>query len=183
MSAGSSPPIIINRILVVDDDREAADALKAVLAQWKHSVDIAKDAGQAYSSFRMHIPDLVIVDLILPNNVSGFEVCEWMKRENENVPVVILTAIDMDDARDLASRVGADGYLTKPFDPELLRSTIQEAAEKMWRKTHGGGDRSSERVKFICGECGKKLRVSATHRGRTMNCPQCGQPVVVPKFD
>lgn len=183
MSVDSPPPIIINRILVVDDDRDAAEALKGVLTQWKHSVDVAKDAGQAYSAFRMHIPDLVIVDLILPNNVSGFEVCEWMKRENENVPVVILTAIDMDDARDLASRVGADAYLVKPFEPELLKSTIQDVAERMWRKTHGEVERSTEKVKFICGECGKKLRVSAAHRGRTMNCPQCGQPVIVPKFD
>jgi DNA-binding response OmpR family regulator len=94
-----------------------------------------------------------------------------------------LTAIELDDARDLARRVGADGFITKPYDPEDLLAQIQQLANDAWAKTHLGRDSGAdgEKVRFECGECGKRLKVSVTHRGRTLNCPRCGQPVTVPR--
>ncbi len=185
MSSGMTPvEEMVHRILVVEDNKDEAEFLKTFLNENKYAVEIAKDSGQAHVAFSMHLPDFVILDVILPNEVSGFEVCERMKKENPFIPVMMLTAIDMDDARLLASRVGADGYMTKPYDPEELLSQIHVIAEDVWKQRHlGTRPDTGEKVRFNCGECGKRLKVKASHRGRTLNCPRCGQPAVVPLHD
>ncbi len=106
--------VIANFILVVEDDEEEAAFLKDFLEKRKFRVTIAKDGGQAQATFVMRKPDFVILDLILPGE-SGFEVCVRMKQANSTYSrTVILTAIDLPEARSLAERVGADDYLTKP---------------------------------------------------------------------
>ncbi|MEZ6056182.1 MAG: response regulator [Planctomycetaceae bacterium] len=177
-------PVIVNRVLVVDDDRDEAAFLKEFLQQHKMQVDIARDAGQAHSAFSMHPPDMVLLDIMLPNNVSGFEVCERMKTTEPNVPVLILSAIELDDAFDLAKRVGADGYVTKPYDPDMLLVKIRETAELVWQRGHADEESvKAEKVRFDCSECGKRLKVSGAHRGHRLNCPQCGNSLVVPRHD
>lgn len=173
--------LIVHRVLIVEDDRHEAELLQTFLTSKRFAPEVARDGGQAHSSFVMRMPDAVLLDLILPNGVSGFEVCERMKRENRNVPVIILTAIDRDDSRDLAHRVGADAYVTKPFDPEALVATILEAAERVWKRSHADTDSpSADKVRFPCPQCGKKLKVSVSHRGKTLNCPGCSYPALVP---
>ncbi len=181
MSSGGA---IVHRILVVEDDPDEREFLKEFLRGKRYDVDVARDGGQAHSAYTMHQPDFVLMDFILPRE-SGFEVCERMKQINQNVPIMILSAIDMDDARDLAFRVGADGYMTKPFDPDELIVKMTEIADQVWRRSHGfdAPSTSDDRVRFNCTECGKRMKVKAVHRGRTLNCPQCGQPVVVPRHD
>lgn len=180
----SPSEVLVHRILVVEDDREQADVLKTFLEKNKFTVEIAKDAGQAHAAYTMHLPDFVILDVILPNDVTGFEVCEKMRRQHDGVPILMLSAIDMDDARDLARRVGADGYLLKPFDPQTLLAEIRRIAEAVWRRKHLGTTVDpNAKVRFSCTECGKHLKVSASHRGRTLNCPKCGQPTTVPLRD
>lgn len=175
-------PVIINRVLVVDDDRDEVAFLKEFLRQQKMQVDVARDAGQAHSAFSMHPPDIVLLDIMLPNDVSGFEVCERMKSTEPNVPVLFLTAVDLEDAKDLARRVGADGYLTKPYDPDMLLQTIREVAEAAWQRGHEDeGSSKSEKVRFDCTDCGKRLKVSGAHRGHRLNCPQCGTSLIVPR--
>jgi DNA-binding response OmpR family regulator len=173
---------IVNRILVVENDRDEAEFLREYLQHKGIDVDVAKDGGQAQATFTMRQPDFVILDIMLPN-VTGFEVCEQLKRINGNIPVLVLTAIDMDDARDLARRVGADAYMTKPYDPDEVLARVQQIANESWARIHLGSDSDMDdsKVKFECTECGKRLRVSASHRGRTLNCPRCGQPVIVPR--
>jgi len=186
MSGGFTPvEVIVNRILVVEDNRDEAEFLKEFLQSKKFDVEIARDAGQARASFSMHLPDFVLLDAILPNEVSGFEVCERLKQVNDSVPVMMLTAIDMDDAREFAMRLGADGYITKPYDPEELLEQIKIVAEKVWARRHlgSGSLQTNEKVRFSCKECGKHLKVKSSHRGRTLNCPKCGQSVIVPLHD
>lgn len=185
MSSGMTPvEVMVNRILVVEDDKDEAEFLKTFLTSHNYTVEIAKDAGQAQAAFTMHLPDFVILDVILPNEVSGFEVCERMKKENPHTPVMMLSAVDMDDARSLASRVGADGYMTKPYDPDDMLSQVHMIAEEVWKRRHlGTKTDDGEKVRFHCSECNKRLKVKASHRGRTLNCPRCGQPVTVPLHD
>jgi two-component system, OmpR family, response regulator len=169
----------VNMILLVEDEPDSAQALKTLLEQRRYSVRVAKDGGQAQAMFVMHKPDFVILDLILPGE-SGFEICERLKQTDDAVPVVVLSAIDMNDARELAQRVGADAYLTKPFEPEQLLATIPEVSEEVWLRIQKSRGYDTTRVRFSC-SCGKRFKVSAAHRGKSLTCPKCGEPLTVPK--
>jgi len=169
---------IANRILLVEDEADTAGFIKELLENHGYQVVVAKDGGQAHSAFAMHKPDFVILDLILPGE-SGFEICERIKQHEAGVPVLVLSAIDMDDSRELARRVGADGYLTKPFDPNELVHRITDVAEQVWERTHMRKTRNTDRIRFKC-RCGKKFKVSANHKGKTLTCPECGEPLTVP---
>ncbi|MAT15544.1 MAG: response regulator [Planctomyces sp.] len=170
---------VAHQILVVEDDQETAASLKAALIADGFSVTLAKDGGQAHSSFVMHKPDVVVLDLILPRE-SGFEVCERIKTADPYMPVVILTAIELKESRVLADRVGADAYLNKPCDPEKLVETIRDVAEKCWAKRHLTQPATEERVRFNC-RCGKRFKVKASHRGKSLTCPMCGEQLTVPR--
>jgi DNA-binding response OmpR family regulator len=89
---------IVNHILVVEDDPDTAFFIKTLLEEHHYHVTLAKDGGQAHSSFSMHKPDFVILDLIMPQE-SGFEICEHMKQREGDVPILILTAIDLPESR------------------------------------------------------------------------------------
>lgn len=174
---------IVNHILVVEDERDTALFLKTLLEEHNYHVTVAKDGGQAHSAFTMHKPDFVILDLIIPLE-SGFEICERMKQKESRVPVLILTAIDSPESRQLATRVGADGYLLKPCDPDELLELIKEISNDLWEQEHlpAAKVNSEERIHFFC-PCGKKLRVRSKHRGRTMTCPACNEALIVPLHD
>jgi two-component system, OmpR family, response regulator len=172
------PAAIANFILLVEDDEEEAAFLKDFLEKRKYRVTIAKDGGQAQATFVMRKPDFVILDLILPGE-SGFEVCVRMKQANSTIPILMLTAIDLPEARALADRVGADGYLTKPFDPDELIQRIQQVAVRTWEKAHDDQAKDDKRIRFSC-RCGKRFKVSPQHRGKMISCPECGEPVTVP---
>ena len=174
---------IVHRILVVDDEADTAAFLKSLLEKNGYEVTIAKDGGQAHSMFVMRQPDFVICDMLLPGE-TGFEVCERLKTLDRKVPVMALTAIDMDDARNLARRVGVDHYMTKPFDPADLLGRIKLIAEEVWARTRAEADDGdlSKPVRFAC-RCGKKFKVAHQHRGKTLTCPNCGEPVLVPRHD
>ena len=125
----------------------------------------------------------MILDLIIPQE-SGFEICERMKQNESSIPILILTAIDSPESRQLATRVGADGYLLKPFDPDELLELIKDIANGVWEQGHlaPSKDKMDERIHFFC-PCGKKLKVRTKHRGRTMTCPKCKEAIVVPLHD
>ncbi|HET6422884.1 MAG TPA: response regulator [Planctomycetaceae bacterium] len=180
-SALATEDVPFRMLLLVDDDPDAARFVKQVFEPHGVTVRVAKDGGQAQSSFVMHKPDLVLLDLILPGE-SGFEICERLKHTNDTVPVLVLTAIEMEDSRALADRVGVDGYITKPIEASALIETAAEVVKKVWRRVHqlDASEAEGDRVRFNCA-CGKKFKVSAAHRGKSMTCPQCGEPLTVPK--
>lgn len=176
-------PVVVHRILVVEDEADSAAFLKTLLEKHGYEAVIAKDGGQAHSMFVMKKPDFVILDLILPGE-TGFEVCERLKTLEQNVPVLILSAIDLEDSRNLARRVGADAYLTKPYDPDELLEQIKQTAQEVWQRAHSDDDavHRDAPVRFSC-RCGKRFKVSRQHRGKTLTCPSCGEPVLVPRHD
>jgi two-component system, OmpR family, response regulator len=179
--AGEAANAIAHRILVVENDPDQAAELKNHLLERGFQVQLAKDGGQAHSSFQMYKPDFVILALIVPGE-TGFEICERMKQKNDTVPILVLTEIDFEDARKLAKRVGADCYLTKPYNVDVLVDQITETAQTVWERTHLKTPKDQGRVRFNC-RCGKRFKVSERHRGRTLTCPDCGEPVVVPFHD
>ena len=172
---------VAHRIMVVEDDAKSAEFIKELLEERGYSVAIAKDGGQAQTTFVMRKPDFVILDVILPGE-SGFEICERMKQIDENIPVMFLSVIELEDARSLARRVGADGFMAKPFDPDELVAQIESIAQKVWEKTHLEQPKEERRIRFSC-RCGKRFKVSPMHKGKTLTCPECGEPLVVPRHE
>ena len=178
---GVSAEALAHHILLVEDDPASAESLKVLLEQHGFRVQVAKDGGQAHSAFRMRRPDFVIMDLILPGE-NGFEVIDRMKHSDETVPVLVLSAISLEDSKVLSERLGADGYMTKPAAPSDLLEEIKTIAQRIWERTHQGQPKEEKRIRFNC-RCGKKFKVSPVHRGRTLTCPDCGEPLIVPRHD
>lgn len=174
---------IVNHILVVEDEQDTAFFLKTLLEEHAYHVTVAKDGGQAHSSFSMLKPDFVILDLIMPQE-SGFEICERMKQKESDVPILILTAIDSPESRQLAHRVGADGYLVKPFDPDELLELIKVISDDVWEHAHSetASNTPEKHIHFFC-PCGKRIKVKVKHRGRTLTCPACKDALIVPLHD
>ncbi|HSQ05247.1 MAG TPA: response regulator transcription factor [Burkholderiales bacterium] len=107
------------RILIVEDDPVLADGLTRSLRQADYAVDYASDGAEADHVLATQAYDLVILDLGLPK-LDGFEVLRRLRRRGVKVPVLILTARDALQDRVKGLDLGADDYLSKPFDlPEL----------------------------------------------------------------
>jgi two-component system copper resistance phosphate regulon response regulator CusR len=108
------------RLLLVEDEAEAAAAVAKGLREKTFAVDIAVDGEQALERIHVHSYDLVILDVRLPR-MSGLEVCSELRRAGFTVPVIMLTALDSVSDRIEGLDYGADDYLAKPFDfGELL---------------------------------------------------------------
>jgi two-component system KDP operon response regulator KdpE len=113
----STPPAA--RILVVDDERAIRRALSAALEARGYRADLAMDGQSALAQAASAAPDLVILDLGLPD-IDGIEVCRRIRTWSD-VPIIVLTAEGSDEAKVTALDEGADDYVTKPFStPELL---------------------------------------------------------------
>lgn len=119
------------RILLVEDDELLGDGLQIGLIQDGHAVDWIKDGEMANSVLHTDTFDAVILDVGLPK-MSGLEVLRNLRTENNATPVLILTARDSVDDRVKGLDLGADDYLTKPFDLEevlaRLRALVRRSA-------------------------------------------------------
>ncbi len=170
---------ITKNVLIVEDNTETCDYLKELLERNGFQVRTARDGGQAHSTFAMYKPDLVILDLILPGE-SGFEICERLKSQRDTIPVMMLSAIDLESSRNLAAKVGADGYLTKPIRESELLSTIKTVSESSFRRAHRDRSKDEGAIRFSC-RCGKRFKVSLRRQGKLMNCTSCGEAITVPR--
>jgi DNA-binding response OmpR family regulator len=126
------------KILVVDDEKKIVDIVKAYLERDGYRVVVAYDGRLALQIARSEFPDLIILDLMLPE-VSGWDVCRTLRNES-NVPIIMLTALDDDSDKILGLELGADDYVVKPFNPKELVSRVravlrrtESAAVKMKR--------------------------------------------------
>jgi DNA-binding response OmpR family regulator len=105
--------------LVVDDDRTVRDVVTRYLDRAGYRVDVAGDGEQAMSAVACRMPDIVILDLMLPR-LSGLEVCRRLRKQSIGLPIVMLTALGEEEDRVLGLELGADDYVTKPFSPREL---------------------------------------------------------------
>jgi DNA-binding response OmpR family regulator len=111
------------RILLVDDEQLITDSLSYSLKREGFEVDIAADGLSAINAVEETLPDLIVLDLMLPD-ISGFEVCRRL-RTFTTTPVIMLTARGEEIDRVLGLEVGADDYLAKPFSFRELLARIQ----------------------------------------------------------
>jgi CheY-like chemotaxis protein/anti-sigma regulatory factor (Ser/Thr protein kinase) len=122
-------------VLIVDDERDTNDILASLLRA-RGLTPVQLYAGsQVADAVREHSPDLILLDLMLPD-LDGFVVCDRLKlnRDTNLIPIIMVTALHDANHRAEGVRVGANGYITKPFTPEQFYEAVDRALA--WRKEH-----------------------------------------------
>ncbi len=126
------------RILLVEDEENLRSAIRLNLEMEGYDVTEARDGKVAFNHFRSAHFDLIILDVMLPE-MDGFTLCQKMRLENTQVPIIFLTAKGASDERVQGLKLGADDYLSKPFNLEelLLRigSLLRRAPKTMQEKS------------------------------------------------
>jgi DNA-binding response OmpR family regulator len=111
------------KVLLVDDERRIIEVLEAYLEREGYEIHSADNGIDALKKAKMLNPDLIILDLMLPD-ISGEEVCRLVRKESD-VPILMLTAKSAEDDRINGIVMGADDYLTKPFSPREVVVRVQ----------------------------------------------------------
>src|SRR5260370_5405517 len=113
-----SDPGPVGRIMIVDDDRTLAEVVSRYLVRDGHRVDCLHDGEAALRRLDQELPDLVVLDLMLPG-IDALDVCRWLRARWPR-PVVMVTALVEEADRVVGFETGADDYVTNPFSPREL---------------------------------------------------------------
>ena len=124
-------------ILVVDDEASVVEVVALYLKREGFTVRVARDGRSALGAIREKLPALVVLDLMLPG-MDGWEVCRRV-RTDSNLPILMLTARDDDIDKIVGLEMGADDYLTKPFNPRELVARVRA----ILRRTTGSASGSA----------------------------------------
>jgi DNA-binding response OmpR family regulator len=115
------------KILLVDDEQALLEMVKMRLETNGYDVITAGDGQEALDTARQEKPDLIILDLMLPK-MDGYKVCALLKKDSRyaSIPILMFTAKAQQDDVKIGEEVGANGYITKPFEPQALLAKIKE---------------------------------------------------------
>ncbi|MGA7540391.1 MAG: response regulator [Steroidobacteraceae bacterium] len=113
------------RLLVVDDNKDAAESMSMLLEMWGHEVAYAYDGPSALETARQWQPEAVILDIGLPG-MDGYEVAERLRTlpQGKDAVLIAITGYGQDDDRRRSRRAGIDHHLVKPVSPDTLRTLI-----------------------------------------------------------
>ena len=127
-------------ILIVEDDASLAEVLDYNLRQEGYDTGVARDGQQGLREIRLHSPDLIVLDLMLPM-MGGLEICRQLRSDpaTQELLVLMLTARSEESDQLVGFSVGADDYVTKPFSVKVL---LQRINALLRRKEQGSGDRN-----------------------------------------
>lgn len=117
------------KILVVDDEKSIVEVVKAYLEKEGFDVVVAYDGQEALIKYEEEKPNLIVLDLMLPN-VSGENVCKIIRNES-NIPIIMLTAKISEDSKLNGFELGTDDYMTKPFSPNELVARVHSIFKRI----------------------------------------------------
>lgn len=122
------------RILIVEDDADTAEMLRLVFSEANFSVEVTSKGADALEYTRRHIPDLIILDIVLPG-MNGYAVCRELRltTRTSHIPIIFLTQKDERSDKIAGLELGADDYITKPFDIEELKLRVKNAIQSHQR--------------------------------------------------
>ena len=124
------------KILVADDEANIVKLLRLYLREAGYEVVAARDGREALERFRAESPDLVVLDLMMPH-MNGFDVCTEIRKDSD-VPVIMLTARSDDVDKIVGLEMGADDYITKPFNPrEVVARVKANLRRRDWDRAAG----------------------------------------------
>jgi two-component system alkaline phosphatase synthesis response regulator PhoP len=127
------------KVLVVDDDVKTVELVRLYLDRDGYQVLTAYDGVEALRLARESYPDLIVLDLMLPD-IDGLEVCRTLRHESD-VPIIMLTARTTDQDKLTGLDIGADDYVTKPFSPKELTARVRAVLRRL------PGERGPEEIK------------------------------------
>lgn len=125
-----------HRLLIVEDDFDISNMLRIYFAGQGYDVDIAQRGAIALEKTRQNLPHLIVLDIMLPD-IDGYEVCRQLRTNTRtsHIPVIFLTQKDERSDRLQGLELGADDYITKPFDIEELKLRVQNAIARAERES------------------------------------------------
>lgn len=114
------------RVLIIEDEPGVVEMYKKRLEVAGYAVMVATDGREGLERFRAEIPDLVILDIMMPK-LNGYEVCKMLKGDTRyrQVPIIMLSALDQEGDEKIGMECGADAYLTKPCPGKVLLAKMQ----------------------------------------------------------
>ena len=120
-----------NKILVVDDEFDMVEMLSMRLEAAGYQVISASDGQEGLNKARSEKPDLIILDLMMPK-VDGYKVCRMLKFDEKykHIPIILFSARAQETDMKLGQEVGADAYVTKPFEPDILLNKISQLLKR-----------------------------------------------------
>lgn len=123
--------MVCEKILVADDSTTIVDMIKAALEREKFNVITAKDGEEALNKVYQEMPDLILLDIEMPK-INGYVVCKRIKAhpQTKDIPVIMLTVKSKESDKQWGLGMGADEYLTKPFEMEKLVEVIKERLQR-----------------------------------------------------
>lgn len=124
------------KILVVDDEEALVRLISYNLSKEGFSVLTSFDGNNAWKLIQTERPDLMVLDLMLPGK-DGMEICRDLRRENNDVPIIMLTAKDEEIDKVLGLELGADDYMTKPFSVRELVARVKAVLRRKGRTSSG----------------------------------------------
>lgn len=129
-------------ILVVEDEPSIAEVVGLYLQRAGYQVQTATDGKVAMSKLEAHIPDLVVLDIMLPE-VDGLSLTRWL-RDRSDVPIIMLTARREEIDRIAGLEMGADDYVVKPFSPQELVSRVRAVLRRVKKAASPDGDQAQQ---------------------------------------
>ncbi len=124
-----------NRVLVVDDDPDIRELVGQIFSEATYDLTMSANGREALAEVKANKFDLIIMDLMMPG-ISGLEVCQIIKKDPElsKIPIVMLTAKTGISDRIDGFMIGADEYITKPFDPLKLEARVDMLLKRIRRE-------------------------------------------------
>lgn len=156
------------KVMVADDERDICEAVSRILARAGHCCVAAYDGCSALTLFEEERPDLVILDVMMPE-MNGFDVCRAIREADPRVPVLMLSAKSDIVDKGTGFAAGCDEYIAKPFDPRELAMRV-EANLRRARIAQGDQTRFRNRAVVNVGEMEVRLKKGEVYvRGRKIN--------------
>ena len=152
------------RVMVAEDDPKQAELARLYLANDEHVVTVVQDGRAVLDEVRRDPPDLLVLDLMLPK-IDGWDVCRILRTEYDELAILMLTARSTVEDRLHGLGLGADDYLTKPYDPRELTARVKAMLRRAQRLSVAEADPLTIGALTLDGK-----RHEVTIRGRSVSC-------------
>jgi DNA-binding response OmpR family regulator len=151
------------KVLIAEDDRDFGNILAQYVSMSGFTVRHARNGNEAWEMFLQDKPDICVLDVMMPE-MDGFSLGEKIKDNSPDVPVIFLTAKSLKEDIVRGLKIGADDYITKPFDPEILILRINNVLKRAYTSSNDEFKISYTVLKFntlelVCGDTREKLTI------------------------